>query len=76
MIVTLKQNADPAPVQRELVRRGLWVRRLEGGDNVQFLIEPRSASVARPELLAIDGVASVAVESPLHPPGDKPTEGV
>ena len=74
MIVTLKSNADPAPVQRELVRRGLWVRRLEGGDGVQFLIEPRSASVARPELLAIEGVASVAVETPLHPRVDRQTE--
>ena len=76
MIVTLKSNADPAPVQRELVRRGLWVRRLEGGDNVQFLIEPRSASVGRPELLAIDGVASVAVETPSHPRVDRQTDVV
>ncbi|HUF11592.1 MAG TPA: 3-deoxy-7-phosphoheptulonate synthase [Longimicrobiales bacterium] len=76
MIITLKNDADPAPVQRELVRRGLWVRRLEGGDNIQFLIEPRSANVPRQTLLAIDGVATVAVETPLHPRIDQQTEVV
>lgn len=67
MIVTLRHDADPAPVQRALVSLGLWVRRLQGSDSVQFLIEPRSSQVAREELLEIPGVADVSVETPLHP---------
>lgn len=76
MIVTLKHDADPAPVQRELVRRGLWVRRLEADGHVQFLIEQRSARVERDALLGIDGVASVAVETPDHPLVDSQPETV
>lgn len=67
MIITLTKDADPGPVQRELVRRGLWIRRLEGNGAVQFLIEPRSSRVGREQLMAIDGVASVTAEVPMHP---------
>lgn len=76
MIITLKNDADPTPVQRELTRRGLWVRRLEGGAGVQFLIEPRSARVERQALLDIEGVDSVAIETPTHPRVDAQTEVV
>ncbi len=67
MIVTLQSAADPAAVQRALAERGLWVRRLDGGDRVCFAVEPHSSSVTREALLGIAGVAAVAEAPSAHP---------
>ncbi len=67
MIVTLKPGADPDEVQRQLVGRGLWVRRLGTGEAVQFFVEPSSAHVDAEAVSAIDGVAGVAAEPSPHP---------
>ncbi len=54
-------------VQRELARRGLWFRRLDAEDHVQFYVEPGSTPVDPAALQAIAGVASVAREASRHP---------
>jgi len=67
LIVTLKPGADPDAVQRQLAGRGLWVRRLEAGGDVQFFVEQSSARVDPAALAVIDGVAGVAAERSPHP---------
>ena len=67
MIVAVADRADPAAVARALAARGLWVRRLDGAGAVLFAVEPHSQSVTRETLLAIEGVAAVAVEKSPHP---------
>lgn len=75
MIIRVRRDADPAAVQRSLVERGLWVRRLEeavqdaGRDrvSVSFLVEEHSRAVTREALLAIDGVEAVATAPSAHP---------
>lgn len=76
MIVTLKRGARPEAVQRELAGRGLWFRRLEAEDRVQFYVEPGSARVDASVLRAVDGVESVASESSSHPRVDAQGSGV
>ena len=58
MIVTLRADCDVDAVRRELVARGLWVRRVEGA-RVWFVVEPHSAWVDPEELRAIAGVEEV-----------------
>lgn len=71
MIVTVAPGADAAQVQRELTRKGLWVRplreRTPGGGPLQLFIEPHSAAVSRQELLAVAGVTEVAAPASSHP---------
>jgi 3-deoxy-7-phosphoheptulonate synthase len=67
VIVTVKTSDDPGRVQRELIARGLWVRRLEDGARVLFLVEPHSAAVSAAALRAISGVESVALPPSPHP---------
>lgn len=67
MIITVKQNGDPQAVERELVARGLWVQKLEGGGRIHFLVESHSREVASDELVGIDGVDSVATKKSPHP---------
>lgn len=67
MIITLQSGADPGPVQRELIARGLWVKKLRGARNAVFLVEPGSAQVDSGALLSIAGVADVAVPQDAHP---------
>lgn len=67
MIVSLQIGSDPARVQRELVRRGCWVKRLQGANSVSFWIEPSSRHVAVEELRQIEGVADVAAAASAHP---------
>ena len=69
MIVTLDTNADSETVRRELVGRGLWVKRFDAGDErpVQYLVEAGSAATGASELAAVEGVASVATRSSPHP---------
>lgn len=67
MIVTLSPGADAEAVQRQLMGRGLWVRRLEAGTGTQFYVEPTSARLDAAAIEAIDGVASVAAERSAHP---------
>jgi 3-deoxy-7-phosphoheptulonate synthase len=67
LIVTLAPDADAEAVHRQLVGRGLWVRRLEAGDRVQFYVEPTSARLDAAALEGIAGVVSVAAEASGHP---------
>jgi 3-deoxy-7-phosphoheptulonate synthase len=67
MIVTLKREADPSSIQRQLAERGLWAQRLEGGNRVYFLVEPHSQRVAGDAVMAIAGVESVAESPSAHP---------
>jgi 3-deoxy-7-phosphoheptulonate synthase len=67
LIVTVVRGADPDAVQRELTGRGLWVRRLQAGADVQFYVEPGSARIEAAEIQAMDGVASVAAAPSAHP---------
>jgi 3-deoxy-7-phosphoheptulonate synthase len=67
LIVTLSPGADADSVQRELTGRGLWVRRLAAGRDVQFYIEAGSARIDAGSLAVIDGVATVAAERSAHP---------
>ncbi len=70
MIVALASDAEAGAVRRALVRRGLWVERFSDstdGGRVQFLVREGSSAVAAGELLAIEGVASVATADPSHP---------
>jgi 3-deoxy-7-phosphoheptulonate synthase len=67
MLVTLRPEANRAAVERELVAHGLWVTRLEGSSRPALWVEPQSAQLAREDLLAIDGVESVAAPASAHP---------
>ena len=70
MIIRVKIGSDPAAVQRALVERGLWVRRLdESGPQaaVLFLVEEHSRAVESASLLSIEGVAGVAIAPSAHP---------
>ena len=71
MIVTVKPEADPDAVQRALAGRGLWYRRLQGGDRVQFYLESNSAKTSVEALREIEGVEWVAEERPQHPRVDE-----
>jgi 3-deoxy-7-phosphoheptulonate synthase len=67
LIVTLAPGADPEAVQRQLTGHGLWVRRHQVGENVQFYVEPGSARVDADALRGIQGVAIVASVPSTHP---------
>ncbi len=67
MLVSLTTEADPGHVSRELVRRGLWVKRLESDAGVHFVVGAHSARVAGDDLRGIDGVADVARSTSAHP---------
>ncbi|MCC7541291.1 MAG: 3-deoxy-7-phosphoheptulonate synthase [Deltaproteobacteria bacterium] len=67
MIVTLRSDADPARVRRELVARGLWIQPLTGGDGAHVAVSEHSAHVDPDELRRIVGVASVSVAPSAHP---------
>jgi 3-deoxy-7-phosphoheptulonate synthase len=67
LIVTLLPGADADAVQRQLAGRGLWVRRLAAGSDIQFYIEPGSARVAALAIQSMEGVAAVAAEASAHP---------
>ena len=70
MIVAIENASKAKSVGRELARRGLWAERLAGVEDrgrVHFLVRPDSASVPAADLLAIDGVASVAEAESAHP---------
>lgn len=67
MFVTLTDDASPGDVQRELVRLGLWVTPLSAERGVVFRVEAGSAAVDRRQLLAIGGVADVAMPASPHP---------
>ena len=77
MLVSLTPAADTGHVSRELVRRGLWVKRLESASGVHFVVGAHSARVDRTDLVGIAGVADVAsTKSPSTktlPAGSMPT---
>ena len=76
LIVTLKPGAEPKSVQRELAGRGLWFRRMEAGDRIQYYVEPGSARVDASALREISGVESVAHEPSPHPRVDGQNGGM
>jgi 3-deoxy-7-phosphoheptulonate synthase len=70
MIVTLKRDADPSRVLRELVARGLWVARVErarGGRAAHYVIAPHSAAADPDELARIEGILDVTSSAPAWP---------
>lgn len=67
MIVTIKKDAVTTDVRAELARLGLWVKRLEGGGRVQFLVGAHSRRVPSEEVLAVDGVELVTRGASPHP---------
>jgi 3-deoxy-7-phosphoheptulonate synthase len=72
MLVSLRDDADPQAVRRELMARGLWIAAVlrgqgEGGRELHYRIAPHSAPFDPDELLRIAGVRSVAVASSEHP---------
>lgn len=67
MIVTIKKGCPTNDVRAELVRLGLWVRRLEGGGRVQFLVGPHSQHVAAAAIECIEGVELVTQGASPHP---------
>ncbi len=67
MIVRVRRDADPAAVQRALAARGLWVRRLEDGGEVSFLVEDHSRATSVEALRGIEGVEGVASAPSAHP---------
>jgi 3-deoxy-7-phosphoheptulonate synthase len=74
MIVSLKRNADPAAVRRELALRGLWVsgvEQSESGEPLYYAIAPHSAPADAAELATIEGVQAVAAPKSEHPMVDR-----
>ena len=67
MIVSVRPGSDPAKVSRELVARGLWVRRFDDGAQVQFLVEPHSRAISADALRNVSGVSSVWDAPSPHP---------
>jgi 3-deoxy-7-phosphoheptulonate synthase len=71
MIVTLRPDAQPRDVERELAALGLWVTRFEAPSGVLLCVEPSSAAVERGRLLAVEGVLDVAEPRSRHPELDE-----
>lgn len=70
MLVSLRDDADPVVVKRELAARGLWIAavlREQGGRELHYRIASHSALSDPQELLKIAGVRSVAVAASEHP---------
>lgn len=60
MIVTVTKSSDPGRVAAALAEHGLWVRRHDAGDRVQFLVQEHSSAIDVDLVRAISGVESVA----------------
>jgi 3-deoxy-7-phosphoheptulonate synthase len=70
MIVSLRDDADPAAVKRELTARGLWIAAEErglGGREIHLVIAAYSSAADPAEVAKIAGVGSVSLPSPSHP---------
>lgn len=70
MIISLREDADPAAVKRELSARGLWIASVErglGGREMHLVIAPHSAVADPAEVARIEGVGSVSLPAPEHP---------
>jgi 3-deoxy-7-phosphoheptulonate synthase len=69
MLITLRNDADPARVQAGMQRLGLWTERLVAPDGAPplLLVSPCSAAVEPAEVLRLDGVAGVCVRQSPHP---------
>ena len=67
MIVTLRAGVDPGRIARELAGLGLWTRRLDDGRRSLLLVDRGSAAASPDDLLAVEGVESVAVPSSTTP---------
>ncbi len=63
-VVTLRAGVDPAAVQRELARRGLWVQPTDGP---HLLILPHSAAFTAEALRDVPGVLDVSIARSAHP---------
>ena len=74
MIVSLRVDADPQAVKRELTALGLWIASVErglGSGGVQFVVAPHSTGVDPAQVARIEGVGSVSVPVPEHPQIDQ-----
>jgi 3-deoxy-7-phosphoheptulonate synthase len=67
VIALLHPDADAEVVRRALTRMGLWVRRLEGGPQVAFAVEPPSPPVDPAALEQVPGVAAVLTGADVAP---------
>ncbi|MBP6743295.1 MAG: 3-deoxy-7-phosphoheptulonate synthase [Deltaproteobacteria bacterium] len=78
MIVTASPSADVAQLQRALIEKGLWVRRLttHGGGPTLLQVEAYSAHLSGEDLLLVPGVQSVSAAPSDHPLVDKQAQVV
>jgi hypothetical protein len=78
MIVTASPSADVAQLQRALIEKGLWVRRLttHGGGPTLLQVEAYSAHLSGADLLLVPGVQSVSAAPSDHPLVDKQAQVV
>jgi len=61
MIIRPHPQADPEAVRKRLTALGLWVDRCEGSDGqVLFTVQPCSARIPLPSILAVEGVLSAS----------------
>ena len=70
MIVSLREDADPQAVKRELASLGLWIASMErgvGSGGIQFVVAAHSTGVDPSAVAQIQGVGSVSVPIPEHP---------
>jgi 3-deoxy-7-phosphoheptulonate synthase len=70
MIVSLRDNADPAAVKRELAGLGLWVQSVQRGvgqGGIQLVLAAHSAAVDPSRVAQIQGVGTVFLPVPEHP---------
>ncbi len=70
MIVSLRDDADPTAVKRELAALGLWIAAVERGmghGGVQFVLAAHSTGVDPSAVTRIKGVGSVYLPVPEHP---------
>lgn len=74
MIVSLRDDADPASVKRELTALGLWISTVErshGAGGIQFVLAGHSLRVDPSLVEQIQGVKAVFLPVPEHPRIDK-----
>lgn len=70
MIVSLRDDADPAAVKRELAALGVWIEAVErghSGSGIHFVVAAHSSAADPAEISQIQGVGSVSLPIPESP---------
>ncbi len=70
MLLTLREDADPAALERALRGLGLWTRRLTDGRQGAIAVVPPSPEVPAARLRDLPGVAAVLESGSPHPKVD------